>query len=431
MRAPTCQAAAFHPRGPAAARAPGGSACRAESICCRPQRHRAPAQLSTLASAAALCLSRSSRSRPQLALGCNSGHRPQALADPLARCPPLLAQEHSHDDTSLEREGGDRGLRDGNAHSRAGGAAPGMCWGAGRGQGVCLFPLELCKMPPSLGLRGTTCPQRGQAGMGCKDSRDAGISCACWLLTAGAGRAPGSSQAVPSPSLPNKGSAMNSPPEPNKQLLSVGSILLLYQTTSSPSKTLFAGCRRRQDSREAAVSQPDGRPGSQHRWLSPLAWQRPLGKVTGSLVIPAGKNSRGRGASACAQGGTGGAAEPPKPGEQSQTSLVSQNKTKKKAEKFPILAQLLGWGRIRHPVGRENDTHTHPTPGLFWGGGYPGRTPAQGQTLQRHRLCSSALAPIRPVPRPAALIMSWQAPGCLFPTKNPHPLEDTGFLTRG
>lgn len=122
---------------------------------------------------------------------------------------------------------------------------------------------------------------------------------------------------------------MNSPPEPNKRLLSVGSILLLYQTTSSPSKTLFAGCHRRQDSREAAVSQPNGRPGSQRRRLSPPpAWQRPLGKVTGSLVIPAGKNSRGRGAGACARGGTGGAAEPPKPGEQSQTPFLSQNKTK-------------------------------------------------------------------------------------------------------
>lgn len=58
----------------------------------------------------------------------------------------------------------------------------------------------------------------------------------------------------------------------------------------------------------------------------------------------------------------------------------------------------------------------------------PGQDPPQGQTLQWHRLCSSALAPIRPAPRPAALIRSWQAPGCLIPTRK-HPPEDAGFRT--
>lgn len=104
---------------------------------------------------------------------------------------------------------------------------------------------------------------------------------------------------------------MNSPPEPNKRLLSVGSILLLYHAISSPSKTLFAGCRRCRDSRAAAAPQPDGHPGHGLWPLSPPEWQRPLGKVTRSLVIPAGKNSQGRGAGACARGGAGGAAKPP------------------------------------------------------------------------------------------------------------------------
>lgn len=40
-----------------------------------------------------------------------------------------------------------------------------------------------------------------------------------------------------------------------------------------------------------------------------------------------------------------------------------------------------------------------------------GQDPPQGQTLQQRRLRSSALALIRPVPRPAALIRSWRAPG--------------------
>lgn len=117
---------------------------------------------------------------------------------------------------------------------------------------------------------------------------------------------------MPSLSLPDKGSAMNSPPEPNKRLLSVGSILLLYHATSSPSKTLSAGCRRRRDSRETAAPQPDGHPGDGRWRLSPPEWQRPLGKVTRSLVILAGKNSQGRGAGACARGG---AAKSPEPGE--------------------------------------------------------------------------------------------------------------------
>lgn len=54
---------------------------------------------------------------------------------------------------------------------------------------------------------------------------------------------------------------MNLPPELNKRLLFVGSILLLYQATSSPSKTLFTGCRHHQNRRETAVSQPDRHPG--------------------------------------------------------------------------------------------------------------------------------------------------------------------------
>lgn len=146
-RAPTCWAAAFHPRGPAVARAPGGSTCRVESICHQPQWRGSPAQLSTLASAAAPCLGGSSGSWPQLALSCDGAHRPWGLADPLARRPLPLAREHSHDDTGLEQEGGDGGLRDSDAHGRTEGLHR-----AGGGCPVWLFPTEFCKMPPSPSL---------------------------------------------------------------------------------------------------------------------------------------------------------------------------------------------------------------------------------------------------------------------------------------
>ncbi|XP_027502773.1 uncharacterized protein LOC113948942 [Corapipo altera] len=55
---------------------------------------------------------------------------------------------------------------------------------------------------------------------------------------------------------------------------------------SGPSKTLFSGCCRRRDTREAAVPQPDGHPGDR-RWDCPPRpeWQHPSGKVTRSLVI--------------------------------------------------------------------------------------------------------------------------------------------------
>lgn len=125
------------------------------------------------------------------------------------------------------------------------------------------------------------------------------------------------------------------------------SILLLYQATSSPSKTLFTGCCCRHNSRETAVSQPDGCPSAGGCPLP--AWQRPSGKVTCSLVIPAGKNSRGRGAGACAWGGTGRATEPPKLKGQSRTPLLGE---KKKAEN-PLLTQFLSWDRIHHPSGTE------------------------------------------------------------------------------
>ena len=118
--------------------------------------------------------------------------------------------------------------------------------------------------------------------------------------------APGSSRALPSPSPPDKGSATDSPREPNGRLLSVGSVL--HRATSSPSNTLFAGCRP-----DAAVSQPDGRPGPDAGGRPPPAWQRPSGKVTRSLVIPVGKNSRGRGLATCAWGGTGAAGWGAKP----------------------------------------------------------------------------------------------------------------------
>lgn len=132
-RAPTCRAAAFHPRGPAVARAPDGSTCRAES-----SDRWSPARLGTPASAAALRLSGSSRS--WLALGCDGSHRPWALADPLARCPQPLAP----DDTNLEWEGGVWRVQGWRHTWQSRGAAPNRRRVLGD-RGVCLFPIELFK----------------------------------------------------------------------------------------------------------------------------------------------------------------------------------------------------------------------------------------------------------------------------------------------
>lgn len=114
--------------------------------------------------------------------------------------------------------------------------------GRGLGTGFIYPPLSFAKCHPAR-------PRHGAAGdkpspKRREESQDASI--------APAAGASGSSQAVPFPSWPNKGSAADSPPEPHKRLLSAGLILLLLcGGTSSPPRALFTGSRRRrQDSRD-------------------------------------------------------------------------------------------------------------------------------------------------------------------------------------
>lgn len=91
-----------------------------------------------------------------------------------------------------------------------------------------------------------------------------------------------------------------------------------------------------------------------------------------------------------------------------------------------------GWKSPFNPVtelekrpGSQGFGDTTSPPGLFG----EGVTPPRDKTLQRHHLRGSALAPIKPVPRPAAVIRSWQAPRCFFPRKK-HLLENAGLLSR-
>lgn len=234
--------------------------------------------------------------------------------------------------------------------------------------------LSFAKRRPAHPWCGTSRPQRGTEGGG----RAASLR-PRRLLTGrrGGGEAPGSSQCVPPPpSLPDKGSAMNSPPEPNKRLLSVGSILLLYKATRSPSNTLSTAAT----AAKQPLRSPTGAPGTVCVSCPPPPGvsPRPSGKVTCSLVIPAGKNSRGRGAGACARGGTGRAAEPPRVrrGAKPRPPLPFLLKKKfKKAEKNPFLTQQLSRGRMRHPGG-GGTRRCEPTPiGVFWGGRCRVRTP--------------------------------------------------------
>lgn len=71
-------------------------------------------------------------------------------------------------------------------------------------------------------------------------------------------------------------------------------------------------------SREPAGNQPGnsptGTPGTDAGDCPPRGWQRPLGKVTGSLVIPAGKNSPGKGAAPAPGEGRGERPSPPNRG---------------------------------------------------------------------------------------------------------------------
>lgn len=200
------------------------------------------ARLGTPASAAG--------SWPPLALGCDGAHRPQALADPLAR-------GRGREGTGLEREGGDGGLRDDEAEP--GGAAPRSWRALGVPRSLFVPLLSFAKRHPAHPWRGTSRPQRGTEGGGRAASPRPRR-----LLTGrcGGGKLPAAPSPCPPPSLPDKGSAMNSPPEPNKRLLSVGSILLLHQANTQP---LQHPLHRR----ETAAPQPDGRSGYRVCVVSP------------------------------------------------------------------------------------------------------------------------------------------------------------------